>query len=263
MISLYPMVLVSLSSVACTEAPVSVDAIGTMEQTLCANTDGVPSAMAALAAATATELGRWQPTQDFRLERGSLELTRTGKRQCDDGACWNTQAILELQRAPSGVVILGGTIFDGDAFKNELASNFREQQRCESESDRPGHDGCRAERHELTLESVSSGACDTVFTFHAAGRDGQPLERPERLANKLIYVGYPENEYLSFASTASSVSIDPTYGLNPSDDTGSGSCTAACTKISSTNISGNCCTCNGETRHFVRSSFSTTTYLCM
>jgi hypothetical protein len=263
MISLYPVVLVSLSSFACTEAPVSTEAMGTMEQTLCANTDGVPSALAALAAATATELGRWQPAQDFRLERGALELTRAGKRQCDDGKCWNTQAILDLQRAPSGVVILGGTPFDGEAFKSELATNFRQQLRCESEGDQRDADSCRAERHELALESVSSGACDTVFTFRATGRDGDPLRRPDRLVNKLIYVGYPENEYLSFTSTESTVSIDPTYGLNPSDGTGTGSCTAACTKISSTNISGSCCVCNGETRSFVRSAFSSTTYLCM
>jgi len=207
-----------------------------MEQTLCANVDGVPSALAALAVATATELGRWQPTQDFHVSQGLLALTAAGKRHCADGRCWNTQAILDMQRAPSGVVTLGDVSFDGETFRAELESNFRQQLRCESQRDELGRDTCQAERHELTLDSAASGACDTVFTFHASAPDGAPLSKPERLANKLIYVGYPENEYLSFTSTGNAVSIDPTYGLNPSDGTAAGSCTAACTKISATNI---------------------------
>jgi hypothetical protein len=260
MTKFYPVVLLTLF--ACTEAPLSVEEIGQMEQALCANADGAPSAMAALAVATATELGRWQPTQDFQVNQGLLALTAAGKRHCADGTCWNTQAILDLQRAPLGVVTLGDVSFDGEAFRGELETNFRQQLRCESQRDELGRDTCQAERHELTLDSVASGACDTVFTFHATTPDGGSLSKPERLANKLIYVGYPENEYLSFTSTGKTVSIDPTYGLNPSDGTGAGSCTAACTKTSATNITGECCTCNGEVRSFVRSAFSTTTYLC-
>jgi hypothetical protein len=263
MTKFYP--IVALSLFACTEAPVPSDAIeqiGQIEQTLCDNTDGTPSAMAALAVATANELSRWQPTKDFIVNRGQLELTTAGKRRCDDGRCWNTQAILDLQRAPSGTVVLGDTSFDGELFRSELETNFRQQLRCESQRDERGQDSCQAERHELTLDSVASGACDTVYTYHATSPDGSPLSKPERLANKLIFVGYPENEYLSFTSTGKTVSIDPTYGLNPSDGTGTGSCTAACTKISSTNISGDCCICNGETRSFARSAFSTSVYLC-
>jgi hypothetical protein len=234
-----------------------------MEQTLCANVDGVPSAMAALAVAAATELGRWQPTQDFRVRRGLLELTPVGKRQCEDGRCWNTQAILDLQHAPSGTVMLGSTSFDGEAFRDELQANFREQSTCEARRDSRGRDTCQAERHELTLDSTAIGSCDTIYTFHATAPDGTALDEPEKLANKLIFVGYPENEYLSFTSTGKTVSIDPTFGLNSSDGTSSGSCTAACTLLSSTNITGNCCSCNGTIRSYVRSAFSITTYLCM
>jgi hypothetical protein len=237
--------------------------IAQMEQTLCANVEGVPSAMAALAVATATELGRWQPTQDFVVRQGLLELTPAAKGRCEDGRCWNTQAILELQRAPSGVVTLGEASFNGETFRAELEENYRQQLSCEGRRDHLGRETCQAERHELTLDSVAAGACDTVFTFHATTPAGATLDRPEQLASKLIYVGFPENEYLSFTSTGSSVSIDPTYGLNPSDGTTSGSCTAACTKVSATNIAGTCCSCNGEVRSFVRSAFSTTTYLCM
>jgi hypothetical protein len=260
MTKFYPVVLLTLF--ACTEGPLQSEELAQMEQTLCANGDGVPSAMAALAVATATELGRWQPAQDFLMRRGQLALTSAGKQRCEDGRCWNTQAILELQNAPSGVVTLGGMSFDGEAFRAELESNHREQLSCESRRDERGRETCQAERHELTLDSIAPGSCDTIFTFHATTPNGEALDRPELLANKLIYVGYPENEYLSFTSTGKTVSIDPTYGLNPSDDTSSGSCTAACTKVSATNIAGSCCSCNGEIRTYVRSAFSTTTYLC-
>src|SRR5207244_6761373 len=43
---------------------------------------------------------------------------------------------------------------------------------------------------------------------------GGALTTPSLLANKLIYVGYPNNEYLQFSTSGSTVSIDPTYGLD-------------------------------------------------
>ena len=230
-----------------------------MEQSLCSNIDGVPSAMAALAVATATELKRWEPTTDFQIRDGLLALTRAGKRQCADGRCWNTQTILDLQRAPAGAVQLGGVPLDAESYRAELKANYREQQRCESTRG----DDCAAPRHELILDSSASGSCDTVFTFHAAAPNGKPLRDAGKLANQLIFAGYPENEYLSFASTSSSVSIDPTYGLNESGTTETGSCSTACAKASSTNITGDCCTCNGVTRGYVRSIWSTTLYVCL
>lgn len=236
------------------------ETIEQMEQALCDNVDGVPSAMAGLAVATATELGRWEPTQDFEVKRGELRLTAAGERRCDDGDCWNTRAILDLQDAPRGEVALGGKSFDASSFRRALARNFEEQQRCEA--DKRGRDRCQAERHELTLDSVSPGACDTVYTFRATTPRGTLLREPERLANKLIYVGYPENEYLSFTSTAATVSIDPTYWLNPTDDTSSGACAAACVKISRTNVAGQCCSCNGVVGQFERSTWSATTFTC-
>ncbi len=215
--------------------------------------------MAALAVATATELKRWEPTRDFQMKDGFLALTRAGKRQCADGRCWNTQTLLDLQRAPDGVVQLGGVELDPESYRTELKQNYREQQRCESTRG----DDCAAQRHELILDSSSSGACDTVFTFHATAPNGSALRNPSKLANQLIFVGYPENEYLSFASTSSTVSIDPTYGLNEAGGTETGSCSAACTKASSTNIAGDCCSCNGVTRTYVRSIWSSTFFICM
>jgi hypothetical protein len=253
----------TLALLACTEAPLPSGEIAQMEQALCSNIDGVPSAMAALAVATATELKRWQPATDFQLRDGRLALTRTGKRQCADDSCWNTQSILDLQRAPDGTVQLGGSILDGENLRSELVANFRDQLRCEARGVGNGLEQCSAERHELTLESSTSGACDTVFTFHATAPNGNALRDPARLASKLIYVGYPENEYLSFRSTSSTVSIDPTYGLNDSGTTTTASCSATCTKLSLTNIAGTCCNCNGVTSTLVRSAFSAAVFLCM
>jgi len=255
------LLFVFVGGLACTEAPVSSSEIGQIEQGLCANVDGVPSAMAALAVSTASELKRWQSTSDFDVRDGFLALTRAGKRRCADGRCRNTEAVLDLQRAPYGEVVIGDSVLDAEALRAELAANFDEQQRCDAGDDRFGR--CTAERHELTLLSSQSGACDTVFTFDATRPNGKPLREPERLATQLIYAGYPENEYLSFTSTSSTVSIDPTYGLNDSGGTSSGACSAACVKISMDDISGQCCTCSGVTRSYDRSTFNANTYLCM
>lgn len=260
MTSLFP--LLTLTFLACTDAPMSSDSIEQMEQALCENVDGVPSAMAGLAVATANELGRWEPTSDFEVKRGELRLTAAGKRRCDDGECWNTRAILDLQHAPPGQVALGDTSFDAVSFRSALARNFDEQRRCEALSGGRDKERCHAERHELTLDSVAPGACDTIYTFHATTPRGTPLREPAKLAHRLIYVGYPENEYLSFTSTEASVSIDPTYWLNPTQDTSSGACSAACIKISQTSVAGACCSCNGVVGEFARSSWSPTTYMC-
>jgi len=250
-----------LGTLACTEAPVSSSEIGQMEQGLCANVDGVPSTMAALAVATATELKRWQSTTDFDVRAGFLELTRAGKRRCADGRCRNTEAILDLQRAPYGEVTIGDALLDPDALRGELADNFAEQQRCERDGSRLGR--CAAEPHELTLASSEPGACDTVYTFDARRPSGRPLLRPDRLATQLIYAGYPDNEYLSFTSTSSTVSIDPTYGLNESGGTSTGTCTAACVNISMDDLTGRCCSCSGVTRSYERSTFNANIYLCI
>lgn len=256
----YP--LITLALIACTEAPLPSQSIARMKQASCANGDGVPSAMAALAVATATELGRWEPTVDFHVRQGLLTLTPAAQRRCADGRCWNTQALFDLQHAPAGEITIGGTSFDGASFRHALETNYEQQLRCDAQREHPGSARCGTERHALTLDSVSPGACDTVFTFDATTPSGAPLKEPERLASKLIFAGYPENEYLGFTSTPTSVSIDPTYGLNPSGDDSTGSCSAACTKISASDVSGQCCSCNGVFSSYVRSSFSAMAYVC-
>jgi hypothetical protein len=102
-----------------------------------------------------------------------------------------------------------------------------------------------------------------IFTFDATTPTGGALRSPSQLKNKLIYVGYPENPYLAFSSTGTTVSIDPTFGLNETSTTSTGACTAACLKMSSADVTGRCCSCNGQTRRYARSAFNVNAYLCM
>lgn len=254
--------LLCTSLAACTEAPLSSDEIGQNLQDLCANGDGVNSAMAALAVAAAKELGRWQSASDFAIVGNQIALTSTGRSQCGDGHCWNTQAILDLQRAPLGSVKFGSVSFNADNFKSRLVAEYRDQQACDS---RPGFQpgNCFAEPHRLTFRSQQPGACDTIFTFDATSPTGAPLWAPAQLKNKLIFVGYPENPYLAFSSTGSTVSLDPTVGLTEGNDTAAGTCKAACIKASSSDLTGQCCNCASAVRRkFVKATFSSNLYLC-
>jgi hypothetical protein len=81
------------------------------------------------------------------------------------------------------------------------------------------------------------------------------------LKEKLVWVDIEDNSYIKFQTEGSAIAIDPTYGLNTTSYTATGSCSAACTKISSTNIAGQCCSCNG-TKKYVKSTWSATTFIC-
>jgi hypothetical protein len=254
--------VLTAAALACTEAPLSSEEISSNQAALCSNGDGVNSALAALAVATAKEVRRWQSSRDFFVDgSGRVALTSTGKAQCSDGRCWNTQAILDLQRAPFGSVKLGGVTFNADNFRSRLVAELNEQKICEARTG-SGDANCPAEEHRLTFKSQQAGACDTIFTFGATTAAGGPLLAPAQLNNKLIFAGYPENPYLAFSSTGTTVSIDPTYGLNEGGATTAGSCSAACTRMSSADLTGSCCSCGGQTRRYGRSTFSTFVYLC-
>jgi hypothetical protein len=155
-----------------------------------------------------------------------------------------------------------------DALHSRLAAFWNAQYVCNTRPDNHTGDDCPTEYHQLTLIKIASGACDKVFTFKATAPDGVTLlKEPAQLRNQLLFVGYNRdltvsNPYLAFESTASTVSIDPTMGLNEGDSTSSGSCSAACTMISSTSLVGKCCSCNGVTKTYSRSPWSPSTYLC-
>jgi hypothetical protein len=248
----------------CNEAPMSSEEIGQNEEALCANGDGVNSAMAALAVAAAKELGRWNPTVDFLPKNSApwiTELTATGRARCADGKCWNTQAILDLQKAGTAKVMLSGVQLNANNLVSTLTARWNEQKNCELRGG-TGATNCTAEQHKLTFKSQQAGSCDTIFTFDAKTPTGGTLTAPAQLKNKLIFVGGTSNPFLAFSSTGTTVSIDPTYGLNEGGTTTTGSCTAACTKLSATSIAGACCSCAGVTRQFVKSAWSATTFLC-
>jgi hypothetical protein len=222
----------------------------------CSDNKGTNSVMAALAVATATELHRWQPTKDFQNSGGVLKLTSTGKAQCSDGKCWNTQAILDLQTAPAGKVqIRPGVSFDAGALKSALTTNLTLQLFSLFSLLVP--------EHKLALQYSESGGCDQFYWFNVTSPSGGAVSSllTSTLNQKLQWVGGSGNPYVQFQSNGTMVGIDPTYGLNESGSTAAGSCAAACTKVSSSDISGSCCSCNG-TKKFSRSAWNTSTYIC-
>jgi hypothetical protein len=100
------------------------------------------------------------------------------------------------------------------------------------------------------------------FTFSVKGTNGLALSYPNQLKNELKFAD-SQNPYINFTDLGyGKVSIDPTYGLNDDGTTSTGSCTAACTKISTTSVAGQCCSCAGVTKGFVKSAWSSTTFLC-
>jgi hypothetical protein len=221
----------------------------------CSDTRGTNSVMAALAVATATELHRWQPTKDFTSSGGMLKLSSTGKAQCADGRCWNTQAILDLQSAPSGKIqVRPGVPLDSSALRSTLTSNLTRQLFSLSSLLVP--------EHRLELLYSASGGCDQYYWFNVTSSTGGFVSNLlTSLEKKLTWVGGDDNPYVQFQSSGTMVGIDPTYGLNEAGSTATGSCSAACTRISSSNITGSCCSCNG-TKTFARSAWSTATYIC-
>jgi hypothetical protein len=262
----------SVLAVACGD-PIEMGggSLGELEQSLmnCSNPDGANAIMAATAVAAAKELRRWQPLKDFAVVRDSgakvdlLALTATGKAQCADKVCANTQALLDMQKpASSGKVKLsGGVVVNADAVRSRLIAKYGEQKTCEAQPDNHRADNCPAEEHKLTFLSSKTGACDTISTFKATKPDGTALRYPAQLKNKLLWVDR-HNPYVAFQSSGEQVSIDPTYGLTEGGSSSTAGCTAACTKISTTKVEGACCTCDGKTKKYKRSAWSTTTYLC-
>jgi hypothetical protein len=115
---------------------------------------------------------------------------------------------------------------------------------------------------------VSSVTCDGGFDFwfHATkqGSNGTVLlQYPYQLKNMLLWAGGANNPFLQFVNNGNDVKIDPTGGTAESSNTTSGSCTVVsynaslnrCGQVySSTNLSGQCCTCNGQNKTFVTGS---------
>jgi hypothetical protein len=233
----------------------------------CANLEGTASTMAALAVSAAQELKRWQPTKDFAIVTSNnsefLQLTATGKARCADGKCYNTQALLDFQKdeANGKIRFPNNVALNSPALRSRLVAKFRDQQACEMQPSNGGTTNCPVEEHTLTFQKADKGGCDTNYFFVAKSTTGTALKYPAQLKNKLLWTDR-DNPYVAFTSVGDVVSVDPTYGLNEVGTTSTGTCSAACTKISATDITGSCCSCNGTTKKYARSTWSVTTFLC-
>jgi hypothetical protein len=195
-----------------------------------------------------------------------LALTSTGLSRCSNG-CANVKALLSFQDARYDNILSfpGGEKLSAWSYAARLVAGYNEQRVCES---RPSNNtsnpnNCPAEEHKLTLVRTTPGACDMNFTYNARTPSGGMLIAPSLLKNKLLWASGNYNPYIAFSSTPGTVTIDPTWDLNsPGSTTQPGSCTNACAKFSTANISGQCCTCSGASKKFKVSPTSTTTFLC-
>jgi len=254
--------------------------LGTIEQGLmsCANPDGANAAMAALVVAVAQDLGRWQTGKDFvqgynageivALSSGSDADGPKGKSRCADGKCARVQAILDMQLdAAANKVYFQGSgstkvLLNPQALRTRMLSKWREQVSYDGRSKDGDATVPPLEKHQLAFVSAAKGGCDTNFTFKATGTTGAALKYPGQLKWKVAF-GDINNPYINFANLGNgNISVDPTYGLNEDASSSAGSCTAACTKITATSVAGQCCSCGGVSKTFVKSAWNAATFLC-
>jgi len=126
------------------------------------------------------------------------------------------------------------------------------------------------EPHTLRFNRKEAGGpCGNYYWYDITEPNGMTLNDPAATWIQLIFAGGKQtasgadvNPFIAQKVSGSQVAIDPTYGLNEGGSTTSGSCTASCLKISTANIAGQCCSCSGATKKFVKSTWSATTYSC-
>jgi hypothetical protein len=266
--------LAGLASACAAELPADEQAAAANQAaSACSNAEGANAMLAALAVGMAQELGRWKIGTDLKLKtctynQQCMELTSAGFEQCRIVAgkpvgtptadlCKNVKAILALQDANyhEKFIFPDGTKLNSYTFASRLVAGWDAQRVCES---RPGNasnpNNCPAEEHKLTLapngvQPGAPGACDTNYTFNAKTPSGGNLQYPSLLKNKLIWTGYQgnpiylTNPFIAFQSTQTTVTIDPTYGVNPPEQQTGGSCVIwpTTSRYSSTLTAGQCC----------------------
>lgn len=229
----------------------------------CNDPTGVDSVLAAMAVAAATELRRWQPKTDFDVWSGKLRLTATGKKQCADGTCFNTQALLDMQSDAAGSAeIRPGVRVNPLLLRTGLTLAYFRQATCFSLLGLPLV-GCGVPEHKFTIAHTEPGKCDTNYWFTTTTPAGKALTSSamKALEKGLVFLNTESNAYIQFQTNGNMVGVDPTYGLNEVGSTVSGSCSAACTKVSRSNIVGQCCSCNGM-KKYSRSTWNANTYIC-
>jgi hypothetical protein len=241
--------------------------LGTSEQALCQNDGGVNGVLAAIAVASANEMRRWLPTRDFQWNSstGMLELSKYALPRCRDIAatvgCPNTKALLDMQSASANgkVVFPDGVKLNSTLLRQTLKKFWDSQVACNNAGK------CPVDYHDLKFHHTENGPCGTRFFYDAFEMNTTvPLtaEHAKRFSNQLLFLGHPSNPFLAFSVEKDRASVDPTYGLTATSTTTSGRCTAACTMVSNSNLSGQCCSCKGSMRRFSAATWNKSTYLC-
>jgi hypothetical protein len=272
-VACFSVAIVSLMNFACTAGMATSEEIAKEDpsavgEALCYNQAGMNAVTASIAVATAVELRRWNAPVDFQWNNSTnrLDISAAGKARCWDGKCRNVQALLDLQKpeAYHAFAFPGGELFDHGYLVGRLKDAFSRQQRCNAWQGEYTTNGCWVENHDIWLDHRAKGTCamDNYFWVNKVGTT-LPLDHIDRMNYQLYFAGYPENEFLNFRTTGTAqMVIDPTVGLTEGDTTSSGSCTASCTRYSTSSVIGQCCLCNGVTKTFSRSPFSYDMYLC-
>jgi hypothetical protein len=197
----------------------------------------------------------WMGTQCEATCGQCTSSTTTG------GSCKNLQALLDMQKPEANGVVKfpGNIVLDVALLKSSLKSAWDSQMSCNASG------SCNVPAHDLRFDHVEDGSCDKKYFFDPLKEGTSTFlssTSASTLSNKLKFVGYPSNKMLNFYLRDGKVSVDPTYGLNEGATSTSGSCDVACSKFSTSDLTGKCCSCNGATLKYARSAFNANTYLC-
>jgi hypothetical protein len=257
----------------------AIEDVDSLESAACSNPEGANYSLAALAAATAMELKRWQTAKDFAVVvkcnysmagcQEVVELTSVGKAACG-GECKNVQAILDFQKkeASGKIVFPGGATLQSDIFAQRLVANLKNQITCNSQPDNHNGNNCPVEAHTLDFSKTAPGGCETDFWFHAykAGSTTKAgLAYPAQLKNQLITFGsLAGNNYLAFDVEGDDVKVDPGPGTVVGDPATSGACPTvpASGAVLTKGSPGGCCYLSTTQKKLVRSTFNTNYYYC-
>jgi hypothetical protein len=137
------------------------------------------------------------------------------------------------------------------------------------------------EPHKLTFNhTTSDAACGDYYWYDITQPNGLPLANPAETFVQLIFAGGKkamgtpdENPFIAQLSTGNQVAIDPSGYMLPGSNSSSGGCITSDILLDLTKMAGGavgppaipalCCTkYNGYAGVFVKSSWSTSTFLC-
>ena len=226
------------------ETDVATDETAGQEaQAACENREGTNAMIALLANAIAKEVGRWEVLSDFEQYRGynyQMMLRLKAGVPCVDG-CIITNSLLAFQdsRLDQKFKFADGTKLSSWSFASRLATGYDNQKSCKQGG------WCPYEPHKLGFLSSTPGSCDTLSTYSAQKPTGGNLINTANLKNALKFTeGNGPNPYISFSSTASTVTVDPGNETAPPDTSGSA---YGCSRFNGANatpqIAGQACSC--------------------